>query len=69
LAEPKEKSMKDDLEKFIEKRKRTDPKFARNFEPAYQQFKFGTMLRQARKQAGGTCSSHRSQQISNKEIP
>jgi len=24
--------MKDDVEKFIEKRKRTDPKFAKNFE-------------------------------------
>jgi ribosome-binding protein aMBF1 (putative translation factor) len=46
--------MKDDLEKFIEKRKRTDPKFAKDFEPGYQEFKIGFLLRQAREQAGVT---------------
>ena len=46
--------MKDDLEKFIEKRKRTDPKFAKNFESGYQEFKIGVLLRQAREQAGVT---------------
>jgi HTH-type transcriptional regulator/antitoxin HipB len=46
--------MKDDLEKFIEKRKRTDPKFARDFESGYQEFKIGVLLRQAREQAGVT---------------
>lgn len=46
--------MKDDLQKFIERRKRTDPKFARNFESGYQEFKIGALLRQAREQAGVT---------------
>ncbi len=46
--------MKDDLEKFIEKRKRTDPRFAKNFESGYQEFKIGVLLRQAREQAGVT---------------
>ena len=46
--------MKDDLEKFIEKRKRTDPKFAKDFESGYQEFKIGVLLRQAREEAGVT---------------
>ncbi len=46
--------MKDDLQKFIEKRKRTDPKFAKDFESGYQEFKIGVLLRQAREQAGVT---------------
>jgi len=46
--------MKDDLEKFIERRKHTDPKFAKNFESGYQEFKIGVLLRQAREQAGVT---------------
>lgn len=46
--------MKDDLQKFIEKRKRTDPKFAKDFESGYQEFKIGILLRQAREQAGVT---------------
>ena len=46
--------MKDDLQKFIERRKRTDPKFAKNFESGYQEFKIGALLRQAREQAGVT---------------
>jgi ribosome-binding protein aMBF1 (putative translation factor) len=46
--------MKDDLEKFIERRKRTDRKFAKDFESGYQEFKIGVLLRQAREQAGVT---------------
>jgi ribosome-binding protein aMBF1 (putative translation factor) len=46
--------MKDDVEKYIERRKRTDPAFARNFEAGYEEFKIGVMLRQAREQAGVT---------------
>ncbi len=46
--------MKDDLQKFIERRKRTDPKFAKDFESGYQEFKIGVLLRQAREQAGVT---------------
>jgi len=46
--------MKDDLEKYISRRKRTDKKFAENFESGYQEFKVGVLLRQAREQAGIT---------------
>lgn len=46
--------MKDDLETYIEKRKRTDPEFAKDFEAGYQEFKIGVLLRQAREQAGMT---------------
>ena len=46
--------MKDDVEKFIEKRKRTDLKFAKDFESGYQEFRIGVLLRQAREQAGVT---------------
>jgi ribosome-binding protein aMBF1 (putative translation factor) len=45
---------KDDLDKFIEGRKRTDPKFAKDFESGYQELKIGVLLRQAREQAGVT---------------
>ena len=44
--------MKDDLDKFIERRKRTDREFAKNLEAGYQEFKIGLLLRQAREQAG-----------------
>jgi len=46
--------MKDDLQKFIERRKRTDAKFAKDFESGYQEFRIGVLLRQARQQAGVT---------------
>jgi hypothetical protein len=46
--------MKDDLEKFIARRKRTDPTFAKGFEAGYQEFKIRVLLRQAREQAGVT---------------
>ncbi len=46
--------MKDDLDRFIERRKRADSKFARGFESGYQEFKIGVLLRQAREQAGVT---------------
>jgi len=46
--------MKDDLTKYIERRKRADAQFAENFEPGYQEFKVGVLLRQAREQAGIT---------------
>ena len=44
--------MKDDLDKFIECRKRTDREFAKDFEAGYQEFKVGLLLRQARERAG-----------------
>ena len=40
--------MKDDLDKYISRRKRRDGKFAGNFESGYQEFKVGVLLRQAR---------------------
>lgn len=46
--------MKDDLEKFIKRRKRTDAKFAGNFESGSREFKAGVRLLQARKEVGMT---------------
>jgi HTH-type transcriptional regulator / antitoxin HipB len=43
-----------DLEKYIDRRKRNDRAFAKNFEMGYQEFKVGLMLREAREQAGVT---------------
>ena len=42
----------DDLEKYIEKRKKTDSQFAKGFEEGFEEFKIGIMLRQAREAAG-----------------
>jgi len=42
----------DDLEKYIEKRKKRSPTFADEFETGYEQFKIGVMLRTAREEAG-----------------
>ena len=44
----------DDLEKYIEKRKKRAPAFAAGFEPGYEQFKIGLVLRAAREKAGLT---------------
>jgi DNA-binding XRE family transcriptional regulator len=44
----------DDLDKYIEKRKKKSPAFAKNFDKGYQQFKIGVMLKQAREEAGLT---------------
>lgn len=44
----------DDLEKYIQKRKKRSPKFADGFEVGYEQFKIGVMLRVARVEAGLT---------------
>ena len=40
-----------DLQAYIEKRKKTDPEFAREFESGYQKFKIGAMLKLAREDA------------------
>ena len=42
----------DDLEKYIERRKKRSPVFADGFETGYEQFKIGVMLRTAREEAG-----------------
>ncbi|MEE9432559.1 MAG: helix-turn-helix transcriptional regulator [Melioribacteraceae bacterium] len=43
-----------DLQKYISKRKKTDSKFAENYEIGYQNFKIGVVLRQLRKESGIT---------------
>ena len=45
-----------DLQKYIAKRKATDPEFAENFESGYEEFKIGVMLKMAREEAGFTQS-------------
>ena len=46
--------MKNDVEKYIERRKRSDKVFAKDFDSGYEEFKIGVMLREAREQAGVT---------------
>jgi len=43
-----------DLDRYIHKRKKKDPEFARGFEDGYREFKVGVLLKQAREQAGLT---------------
>jgi len=43
-----------DVEKYISKRKKKDPKFAQSFEEGYKEFKIGVLLKQAREKAGLT---------------
>jgi len=42
----------DDLNKYVEKRKKRSPAFTRGLETGYEQFKIGVMLRMAREDAG-----------------
>jgi len=51
----------DDLDKYIEKRKKLSPKFAKSFNKGYEQFKIGILLKQARIEAGLT-----QEQVANK---
>ncbi|MBI3315211.1 MAG: helix-turn-helix transcriptional regulator [Candidatus Omnitrophica bacterium] len=44
----------DDLDKYIQKRKRTSKGFALNYDSGYEEFKIGVMLRQAREDTGLT---------------
>jgi len=46
--------MKDDLEKYIEKRKKRDKDFALDFEVGYEKFKIGAMLKVLRENSGIT---------------
>ena len=54
VVQPKDETMKDDLTKYVERRKRHDAKFGENYAGGYQEFKVGVLLRQAREQAGIT---------------
>ena len=42
------------VEKYIARRKKTDPEFEEGFEEGYKEFEFGALLRQAREEAGLT---------------
>ena len=44
----------DDLDKYIEKRKKKNQAFAQNYDQGYEQFKIGALLKQARLDAGLT---------------
>ncbi len=46
--------MKDDLDRYIEKRKARSEEFARDFEVGYAEFRIGVILKQARQEAGLT---------------
>jgi HTH-type transcriptional regulator/antitoxin HipB len=46
--------MKNDVQNYIERRKRADKVFAKDFDVGYEEFKIGVMLREAREQAGVT---------------
>jgi DNA-binding XRE family transcriptional regulator len=46
--------MKDDVEKYIGRRKAADKAFAKDFDAGYEEFKIGVLLRQAREAAGVT---------------
>ena len=37
-----------DLQKYIEKRKKSDPNFAENYDEGYKNFKIGVILKQTR---------------------
>ncbi len=43
-----------DVERYIARRKKTDPGFAEGFEEGYKEFEIGVLLRQARVEAGFT---------------
>ena len=43
-----------DLQRYIEKRKKRDPEFAANYEQEYEQFKIGVLLRELRLKEGMT---------------
>ncbi len=43
-----------DVEKYIARRKKTNPEFAEGFEEGYKEFEIGVLIRQAREQAGLT---------------
>jgi len=43
-----------DLDRYIRKRKKSDPEFAKGFDEGYRDFRIGVILRQAREDAGLT---------------
>jgi HTH-type transcriptional regulator/antitoxin HipB len=51
----------DDLDRYIETRKKQSPKFTKDFDKGYEQFKIGVLLKQVRLDAGLT-----QEQVANK---
>jgi len=47
LSDPKKEAIMNDLEKYIEKRKKKDSEFAQGFEEGYKEFKIGNGKRDA----------------------
>ncbi len=43
-----------DLQKYINKRKKKDKRFAKNYDSGYADFKIGIVLKEAREEAGVT---------------
>lgn len=43
-----------DLQKYIEKKKKNDPVFEKDFDAGYKHFKIGVLLKQAREETGLT---------------
>ncbi len=43
-----------DLKKYIDKRKKQDPEFWKEFDERFETFKLGVLLKQARKEVGMT---------------
>ena len=43
-----------DLKKYIKKRKKSDPNFAKNYDSGYNEFKIGLLLKEARIKSGLT---------------
>ncbi len=44
----------DDLDKYIQKKKKKSSSFSKDYEKGYEQFKIGVLLKQARLEAGLT---------------
>ena len=44
----------DDLDKYIQNRKKQSSKFAKDYDKGYEEFKIGVLLKQARLEAGLT---------------
>jgi HTH-type transcriptional regulator/antitoxin HipB len=46
--------MRDDADRYVAKRKKTDKEFAKNYESGYEEFKIGYLLKNARNKSGIT---------------
>jgi ribosome-binding protein aMBF1 (putative translation factor) len=44
----------DDFDRYLARRKKADPEFARGYAEGYEKFKVGVLLKQAREEAGLT---------------